>query len=355
MLPFRINRDDPHWIPPLLMNVRALMNRKHPFHEHADVEFFLARDREGTVRGRISAAVNHAHNKYHNEKTGFFGFLDCENDSETAEQLLHTAEEWVKSRGMKRIRGPFNLSTNEECGLLVDGFDTDAKLMMLHNPQWLGGLVEQAGYSKLIDMLAYWVDGDETDFKRLFRIADMVEKRGNWTIRNINLNELPSEMRKIMDVYNECWSDNWGFVPMTSREFKSMVDELKMLIIDKLVPIIELEGEVVAFGVALPDANVAFRKGRGRAIPTILALKVPPFKQKIDRVRMLLMGTKKKHRNKGLEALVIREIVNNSKILGMGRGELSWILDSNREMRAIMEKQLKADAYKTYRIYEKEF
>jgi len=354
MLPYRINEDDPHWVPPLLMNVRALMSRKHPFHEHADVEFFIAKNDAGKTVGRISAAVNHAHNEYHKEKTGFFGFLECENNQELAELLLKTAEDWVKSRGMESIRGPFNLSTNEECGLLVDGFDTDPRLMMPHNPPWLGELVEKAGYSKLMDLLAYWADSDKHHFEKLFRISGMVRRRGNWTIRGINMKDLENEMRKVMDVYNECWGENWGFVPMTPREFKAMVDELKMLITPELTPLIELDGELVAFGVALPDANIAFKKGNGKAIPTILALKVPPFKVNIDRVRVLLMGVKKKYRNRGLETLVIENIVNNSREMGMGRGELSWILENNREMRAILEKQLKADLYKRYRIYEKE-
>jgi len=354
MLPFRINEGDPHWVPPLLMNVRAIMSPKHPFHEHADVEFYLARNENGRAVGRISAAVNRTHNEYHNEKTGFFGFLECEQSPEIAGKLLSTAEEFVKARGMDRIRGPFNLSTNEECGLLVEGFDTDPRLMMLHNPPWLGELVEKAGYHKEMDLLAYWADGDENDLSKLFRIAGMVRERGNWTVRGINLKDLENEMRRVMDVYNECWGENWGFVPMSGKEFQAMVDELKMLITPELTPLVELDGELVAFGVALPDANIAFKKGRGRALPTILALKVPPFKVNINRVRVLLMGVKKKYRNRGLEALVIENIVNNSRKMGMGRGELSWILENNREMRAILEKQMKADPYKRYRIYQKD-
>lgn len=355
MLPFRINADDPHWVPPLLMNVRQIMNKKHPFHEHAEVEFFIARNSEGRVAGRISGCVNRTHNEYHNEKTGFFGFLECENDAELAGLLLSTAEDYVKQAGMQSIRGPFNLSTNEECGLLVEGFDTDPRLMMPHNPRWLGGLVEAAGYTKLMDLLAYWLDGDPDRFKKLFRIAKMVEKRGNWTVRGINTKDFKNDMRKIMEVYNECWGENWGFVPMSPRELVAMVEELKMLITPDLAPIVELDGEVVAFGVGLPDANIAFKKGKGRAIPSVLALKVPPFKVKIDRVRVLLMGVKKEHRNKGLEALVIDRLIKNTSKMGMGKGELSWILENNREMRAILEKQMDADLYKRYRIYQKEF
>jgi GNAT superfamily N-acetyltransferase len=355
MLSFRINADDPHWVPPLLMNARHLMDKKHPFYEHAEVDYFLARNEDGVVAGRISACVNRTHNEYHNEKTGFFGFLECENDPELASLLLGTAEEWVRERGMDRLRGPFNLSTNEECGLLVEGFDTDPRLMMTHNPKWLGALVEAAGYIKCMDLLAYWLGGDSDKFEKLIRISKMVLSRGNWTVRNINLKDLSNDMRKIMNVYNECWGENWGFVPMSPREFAAMVDELKMLITPELTPMVELNGEVVAFAVGLPDANIAFKKGNGRAIPSVLALKVPPFKVEINRIRVLLMGVKKEHRNKGLEALVIERLIRYSKVLGMGQGELSWILESNREMRAILEKQMNADLYKRYRIYEKEF
>jgi GNAT superfamily N-acetyltransferase len=226
---------------------------------------------------------------------------------------------------------------------------------MTHNPKWLGALVEAAGYIKCMDLLAYWLGGDSDKFEKLIRISKMVLSRGNWTVRNINLKDLSNDMRKIMNVYNECWGENWGFVPMSPREFAAMVDELKMLITPELTPMVELNGEVVAFAVGLPDANIAFKKGNGRAIPSVLALKVPPFKVEINRIRVLLMGVKKEHRNKGLEALVIERLIRYSKVLGMGQGELSWILESNREMRAILEKQMNADLYKRYRIYEKEF
>jgi hypothetical protein len=354
MLPFRINSEDPHWVPPLLMNMRHMLSEKHPFREHGDVEFFLARDENGRPAGRVSAAVNHAHNSYHGEKTGFFGFLECENDPGLASELLETAEKWVAERGMERIRGPFNLSTNEECGLLVEGFDTDPLLMMPHNPPWLGGLVEAAGYHKCMDLLAYWLDGESGSFEKLFRISKMVEKRGNWKVRGINLKNLTEDMRRVMDVYNECWGKNWGFVPMTEREFSAMVSELKMLIRPELTPLVELDGELVAFGVALPDANIAFKKGKGRALPTILALKAPFFGVRIDRVRVLLMGVREKYRNMGLEALIIDRIVKGSTGMGMGRGELSWILENNREMRTILEKQMNAELYRRYRIYEKD-
>ncbi len=356
MLPFQVNGKDPYWVPALFMDARNSLNKKrHPFHEHSDVEFFLARDDSGKVVGRICAIVNHAFVDYHGEKTGHFGFFETFRNQEAATALLNAASDWVRARGMERIQGPFNFSTNETCGCLVDGFQTPPMIMMPHNPPWYEELILGAGFHKEMDLLAYWAEKDVHNFDRLARVADLVRRRENVTLRPLNMKRFREDLRIVMDIYRECWCENWGFVPITAREFDGLAQEMKMMLVPSMAPVVEFNGVPVAFGVALPDANMGIARGGGKLLPTILALKVPPFKVKIDRVRVMLMGVKKEFRGRGLEALIVDSMVRESHRLGMARGELSWVLENNIPMRAILEKEIKADIYKRYRIFQKEF
>lgn len=356
MLPFQVNGKDPYWVPALFMDARNSLDKKrHPFHEHADVEFFLARDDSGKAVGRVCAIVNHAFVDYHGEKTGHFGFFETFRNQEVAASLLNAASDWVRARGMERIQGPFNFSTNETCGCLVEGFQTPPMIMMPHNPPWYEEMILGAGFHKEMDLLAYWAEKDVHNFDRLARVADLVRRRENVTLRPLNMKRFREDLRIVMDIYRECWCENWGFVPITAREFDGLAQEMKMMLVPSMAPVVEFDGVPVAFGVALPDANMGIARGGGKLLPTILALKVPPFKVKIDRVRVMLMGVKKEFRGRGLEALIVDSIVRESHRLGMARGELSWVLENNIPMRAILEKEIKADVYKRYRIFQKEF
>jgi hypothetical protein len=354
-LPFRVNRDDSMWVPPLYIDARASLDRnRHPFHEHADVEFFLARDASGSPVGRVCAIVNNAFLDYHGEKTGHFGFFEVFRNQEAASALLNAASEWLRARGMERVQGPFSFSTNETCGCLVEGFDTPPMVMMPHNPPWYEEMILGAGFHKEMDLLAYWAEKDRNSFDRMTRVADLVRRRENVTLRSLDMKNFTEDLRIVMDIYRECWCENWGFVPITMREFDTLAHEMKLMIVAAMAPVVEYNGVPVAFGVALPDANIGIKKGGGKLLPTFLALKIPPFKVRIDRVRVLLMGVKKEFRGRGLEALIVDSIVRESHKLGMGRGELSWVLENNTPMRAILEKEIKADVYKRYRIFQKE-
>ncbi len=353
-LPFRLYRDDPYWVPPVKYFQKELFDRrKHPFHEHSDVTVFLARNGEGRPVGRIVSIVNHVHNDYHNEKTGFFGFLEGEKDEELFRLLLSAAEDKLKAAGMEKVRGPMNFSTNEECGLLVKGFDSCPLIMMTYNPPWYKDMLEGTGYGKLKDLFAYYLDSGVLDYSKISRVANLVVKRTDAVIRNISVKHIHREVPVIMDIYNECWEDNWGFVPMTQREMDMMADELKLIMLPQLAPLVEINGEPVAFAISLPDANQAFRRAGGNLIKAVLALKVPFFRTRITQVRVMLLGVRKAFRGRGLEALLIDRVISSSIEMGMGRGELSWILEDNMPMRKILENDLKADPYRIYRIYQK--
>ena len=354
-LPFRLYTDEPNWVPPVRhFNRQMFDTSKHPFHEHASVRLFLARDGTGAPVGRVCSIENRTHNEYHHEKTGFFGFFETEKDPGIAAALLGAVEADQRDRGMDRVRGPASFSTNEECGLLVKGFDDPPLIMMPYNPPWYGELLEDCGYRKTRDLYAYYMDADKTDYSRLSRIAERLGSRPGLHMRDLSVKHISRDIPVIMDIYNECWRENWGFVPMSKRELDMMADELKMILVPELAPIVEKDGIPVAFAVALPDANQAFMKAGGGLLRTVLALKVPLFKVRIDRVRVLLLGVRRAYRGRGLEALMIDRIIRESSRLGMGRGEMSWILEDNLPMRKILERILGAEHYRTYRILEKE-
>ena len=247
-LPFRLYRHDPYWVPPVKYFQKELFDKqKDPFHEHSEVTVFLARNGENRPAGRIVSIVNHVHNDYHNEKTGFFGFLEGEKNEELFRLLLNTAEDKLRAAGMEHVRGPMNFSTNEECGLLIKGFDSCPLIMMTYNPSWYMDMLEATGYEKLKDLIAYYLDSGILDYSKISRVANLVLKRTDAVVRNVSVKHIHSEVPVIMDIYNECWEDNLGFVPMTQREMDMMADELKMIMIPQFAPVIEINGEPVAF------------------------------------------------------------------------------------------------------------
>jgi GNAT superfamily N-acetyltransferase len=353
-LAWRQNERDPMWVPPLLMATRKVLNRrKHPFHGHADVAYFLA-ERDGAAVGRIAAIDNHLHNQFHEERTGFFGLFECEDDSLAARALLDAAGEWLRARGMERVRGPMNFSTNEELsspGVLIEGFDTPPLVMMSHNPPYYGRLVEGAGFDRAKDLLAYWLEGF-TPPERLVRGVERLGQRAGITVRSLDMKRFSDEVEAIKSVYNAAWSRNWGFVPMTEAEFDNMAADLKPIVDPHLCFIAEAEGKPVGFSLTLPDFNRALRKlPRGRLFPFGI-FRLLREKRRIDRARVLTLGFIPKYQRHGLGALLYLRTWQAAVQRGMPRGEASWILEDNLEMRRALE-NMGAEVYKRYRVYEK--
>ena len=349
-LPWRIYRDDPYWVPPLLVEQRKLLDRaRHPFHQHADVEYFLAR-RGDDVVGRIAAIVNHRHVEFHDEPVGFFGFFECIDDPAAANALLVAAEDFVAARGMRAIRGPMNFSTNEECGLLVDGFETSPMIMMTHNPPWYERLIEGAGLRRARDMYAYLL-AEIREPDRLMRGVARLAERSPAVVRPIRMKEMRAEIERIREVYNSAWERNWGFVPMTEAEFDEMAKQMKQIVDPELCLIAEVDGEPVGFALALPDFNQAIRHTDGRLLPFGL-FKLLWYARRIDQVRVITLGVKPEYRRHGLDAMMMLRAYRRALELGYRRSEASWILEDNVPMRRIMER-LGWQVYKTYRVYEK--
>ena len=349
-LPWRIYRDDPHWVPPLLVEQRKLLDRRrHPFHEHADVEYFLAR-RGQRIVGRIAAIVNHRHVEFHGEAVGFFGFFECEDDPAAAQALIRRAEDWVARRGMTSIRGPMNFSTNEECGLLVDGFDESPMIMMTYNPPYYERLLESAGLRKAMDLLAYLIR-EIREPERLLRAAARLGTRAGAVVRPIRMKQLRQEIERIREVYNSAWERNWGFVPMTEAEFDEMARQMKQIVDPELCLIAEVDGRVAGFSLALPNFNQAIRHANGRLLPFGI-FRLLWHARRIDEVRVITLGVKPEYRRLGLDAMMTLRAYRRAIELGYRRSEASWILEDNAMMRRILER-MGWVVYKTYRVYEK--
>jgi hypothetical protein len=353
MLPWRIYADDPAWIPPLMHDVRTLLDpKKHPFHEHAQVACFLAW-RGGEPVGRIAAILNQRHIDFHQEQAGFFGLFESIDDPAVSDALLDTAERWLAERGMSVIRGPFNLSTNDELyggGVLTDGFSFPPIVMMPHTPPYYPALLEGAGYHKSKDLLSYWLSGDVPP-ERLTRAADRLLQREGITIRPIEMRRFRAEVDVIQDIYNSAWERNWGFVPLTENEIRFLAKQLRPVVNPDLCAIAEFGGEPVGFALGLPDYNQALRHANGRLFPFGL-LKILWHRRHIDAARVLTLGIKPGHRHKGLDALLILHLWREGVRSGQPKGECSWILEDNWDMRRGLER-IGAKVYKTHRVYEK--
>jgi GNAT superfamily N-acetyltransferase len=356
-LPFRIYKDDPYWVSPLISEREDFLNpRKNPFFEHADVTLFLAR-RNGDVVGTIAALVDHNHNAFHKEQTGFFGMFEVIEDYGVAEALLRTACDWVKERGMNVIRGPMNFSQNQECALLVDGFDKPPVIMMTYNPRYYIDFVERFGFAKAQDMYAFIAERAEMDDvtkfpPKLLRVAEKVRTKERVTFRKVDMSHFEEELVLAKEVYNQAWSDNWGFVPMTDAEMDHMAAQLKPLIDPNLVFFAEVDGRPVGISVAIPDYHQVLKRMGGHMFP-LGWLKFLWYQRKIDTARLLILGVIEEYRNRGIDALFYletgKEVLKTNKYQ---RLECSWIAESNEMMSRILER-LGVRRYKTYRIYEK--
>jgi hypothetical protein len=349
-LPWRLYRNDPAWVPPLKDDVRLLFNRaKNPFFEHGDVQPFLAW-KDGRVVGRITAVANQAHNAFHEDKVGFFGFFECEDDPEAAKALFDTAETWLAARGFDRMRGPMNFSTNDDCGSLIDGFTRPPSILMPHNPPYHQKLYEAAGFVKAKDLVAYWFDGGGAP-ERLRRGVEIIRKRRNFVIRQMDMKRFESEVDLIRSIYNSAWEKNWGFVPMTAHEIDHMAKQLKPVVVPELVLFAEVRGEPIAFALGLPNLNRALKHVNGELFPFGI-LQLLWHQRNIHDVRVLTLGVKEGYRTSGVDALLYFEMFERGATKGYTKGEFSWILEDNLAMRRPLE-NMGAVADKTYRVYER--
>jgi hypothetical protein len=354
-LPFRLYQDDPNWVPPLLYLERQRFDPKtNPFLQHADHQLFLAR-RNGQVVGRISAQVDHEHNRFHQERTGFFGFFESEDDLETAQGLFGVAEGWLKERGMEAARGPLSFSINQEVGLLVEGFDTPPMIMTPHSRPYYGRLIEGAGFSKANDLYAWRWDW-ETVPPKAHRAVEALRQRPDITIRRGDIRRFDEEISTILDVFNSAWSENWGFVPVTAAEARRLAEELRQIVDPDIVIIVEVEGKTAGVLLAAPNINEAIHDLNGRLFPFGWARLL--WRLKVSRIktgRLMILGVRKEYRTRrylAMAYLLCDEIYRSARQRGYRWAELSWTLENNTAVNTMI-RNIGIRLYKTYRIYEK--
>jgi GNAT superfamily N-acetyltransferase len=347
-LPFKLYKKDPYWVPPLISDLKPHFSRKNPFFDHADVTFFIVK-KDGIPAGRIAAIVNHKHIEFHNEKAGFFGFFESINDYDVAQALLDKAGEWLKDKGMEIMRGPMNFSTNEECGFLIEGFESSPLLMMPYNPPYYLELMERYGLKKVKDLFAYIIDVPDELPPRIIKAAVIAKAHGA-VVRPAVMKRFDKELETFKSVYNSAWEKNWGFIPMTEKEIDWMAKRMKTLIVPDLALIAEVDGSPAGFFLALPDFNQVLKRLNGR-LGLSGIIKALWYSRKIRDIRLLIFGILKEHRKKGIDALFYLEAWKATKRKGYKRAEVSWILEDNILVHRAA-KMFGARLYKKYRIYE---
>ncbi len=348
--PWKIYRGNPYWVPPLIKDHLQRLGPTHPFRSHAEMILFLAyQDKE--IVGRIAGIIDHHYIEYHGQKTGFFGFFEAIPDPNVSDALFSKVKSWLKDRGIEKIAGPMNPSTNDECGLLIDCFDECPCLMMPYNPKYYSELMDRLGFHKAMDLYAYSLGEDHFQLDRLQRITEKrLKKEPQLRIRPLNLRRLEDELKIVKELYNQVWSKNWGFVPLTEPEIDDLAKNLKPLVLPDLVLFAYWGEEPVGFSVALPDYNEVLRHLNGK-IGLIGAIKYLYYSKKIKKIRVMLLGVKHGFQKKGIEGVLYietfkRGIQNNYRL-----AECSWVLESNPLMQHGLE-AMGGKRQKTYRIYE---
>lgn len=353
-VPWRVYSDISQWIPPLRLEQRLHYSRFNTFFEHGEWQAWVAYSNNQPV-GRISAQIDSLHRQRYGADTGHFGALECINDPTVFSTLLLQAEKWLAARHARRISGPFNLSINQECGVLVEGFDSPPVIMMPHSPQWYSVLLESQGYQPAKDLLAYRVN---VDFEAPRVMRSLIRKfSGQVRLRPLNHKKFNEEIEILRNIFNDAWSENWGFVPFTEAEFSELGKTLRLFVPNDFIQIAEVDNVPAAFMAALPNFNEVFKELNGRLFPLgwLKLIKKIKFRE-IHTARIPLMGVRKQFHHTPLGMALAFMVIDAPRKIGLDRGikevEMSWILEDNKAMRGMLD-SIGSKQYKRYRIYKK--
>ncbi|MHB1947658.1 MAG: N-acetyltransferase [Gammaproteobacteria bacterium] len=354
-VPFNLHKHDSNWVPPLNVVMKKTFDKKNPFFKNAMIQSWVAYKNSKPV-GRISGIINHVHNNVHCEEIAFWGFFEVDNCPETSRLLFKEVEQWAKQHKMKSLRGPMNPSTNHECGLQISAFDTKPYIMMTQNPAYYPEFVEAQGYQKIKDLQAWLIDAHNTKMNpKLIQKIKNLQARNHVTIRTIDMKRFDQELKIIYQIYNEAWSENWGYIPVSEEEYLHTAKDLKSIIFPKMIYILEVAGKPAAFSVWLPDLNQALIHIRdGNLFPTGIfkLLWHTKIKNKINQGRIPLLGIRKEYHHLPLGGMMYVKYLEDGRRYGYPMGECSWILEDNASMQSGL-RLIDAKHYKTYRIYEK--
>jgi hypothetical protein len=356
-VPFRLHRDHPPWVAPLIFErMRFLDREKNPYFEHAEAEYFVA-ERDGEPVGRISAQIDHRWDAYQGGSDAMFGFFETANDPEVAAALLDAASGWARGKGRSRILGPMDFTTNDEIGILIEGYELRPMILEPWHPPYYRELIEAEGFGKAMDVqmwelhLGSLKEGERFD-PSIHAAAEKALRDEGITIRNMRKREMADEVRRFMDVYNEAWGDNWGFVPITDAEVEFQAKNLKQVLDEDWAYMAEKDGEAVGAALTLPDINEVMAKMNGRLLP-FGWLRFLLGRRKIDRLRVFALGVKHAYRHSGVAAgLYLKHLETAQKPGTIEGGEMGWILETNGPMNRAME-GMGGKVVKKYRVYEK--
>jgi GNAT superfamily N-acetyltransferase len=353
-LPWRLYRNEPNWVPPLIFERRQFLDRaKNPFFKHAEAEYFLAW-RDGRAVGRITAQVDRHFNEFQGNDWGMFGFFECEDDPEAVAALLGAAEAWLRARGRDRMVGPMNFTTNDECGVLVEGFDLMPTVLTDYTQRSYPGLLEGAGLVKAMDLFMWHLDVSDRSRvnQAIWDIAERVESKYGVVCRHFRKKELDAEVDRFLEIYNAAWEKNWGFVPLTEDEVRHYAKQLKPLLDENWAMVAEKDGETVGAALTLPDFNQVLKRMNGRLLPLGWA-KFLWYRRKVDRVRVFALGVKREWQHTGIAAKLYEMHFDSAATTPQRGGEMGWILETNKAMNRAME-GMGGHIVRKYRLYEKE-
>jgi hypothetical protein len=356
-LPFRLHRESEQWVPPLIFERMQFLDRKrNPWFEHGEAEYFLA-ERDGEPVGRITAHVDSRWDEFQGGKDAMFGFFEAEEDPEVVRALLDAATGWAVARGRERLLGPMDFTTNDEIGILIEGFERRPMILEPWHPPYYQRLIEAAGFGKAMDVLMWELrmgelkEGERVD-PSIHEAAEKALHDEGITIRNMRKREMAAEVRRFMDVYNEAWGDNWGFVPITDAEVEFQAKNLKQVLDEEWTFMAEKDGEVVGAALTLPDINQVLAGLNGRLLP-FGWVKFLRGKRKIDRLRVFALGVKHDYRHSGVAAGLYLEHIKMAALPDkIHWGEMGWILETNKPMNRAME-GMGGKIVKKYRLYER--
>ena len=349
--PFELYKNDPYWVGELKTETRKLLREDNPFWQHATRKLFMAYQNDKAV-GRICALVNKKFNDYHHTNIGFFGFFDCINDAAVSMALFQAGENWLKEQGITAVRGPANPSSNHTYGLLVEGFNVMPAIMMPYNYPYYADLIEKAGFTKAKDLLAFERSKDDQFSPRFLKVCERCEKRGNITLRRIDLHNLEKEAEIIREIYNKAWAENWGFVPLDKQEMADIVNELKTIVRVEGTCVLEEDGVPAGFYICIPNMNHVLKMLRGSLKNPIRLVRALWAWRRIRDARLIMLGVLPEFRKRGIDLILIKHIITHG-VAVWDWAELSWVLEDNEGMLRGIE-ECGCHPYKRYRLYQKD-
>jgi hypothetical protein len=358
-LQWDIYKNDKQWVPPLVVERKEHLDpKKNPFFDHAQVQLFVARDEKGKVVGRISAQLNFEYDKVYGKGTGFFGFFEAPDNAQIANELMGTAEKWCKEKGCTKIIGPMSFSINDECGLLINGFEHPPYLFMAHNPKYYQTQIESNGYTKAKDLIAWHYNFGGPAPEGAVQFFEHVKSSPGVKIRTVDMNNLDRDVRLLLEVFNSAWSQNWGYVPLTEPEIQKMVKDFKLLAEPRIIHLIEVEGKIAAVSLCLPNLHEVIKDLNGCRNPLNFARLLYRIKtNKFTQMRLIILGVKKEFRGGifagGALSVALYVLAHQSCTeLGYKSCELGWTLEDNDRINKGIE-LMGCERYKLYRLYEK--